>query len=94
MTQRCWHIVGYDSTEKIFEKKVKMGWFSENQIEQILRALTARAGLDFEEIVGAYAKRGAKVSNELPHVHRDFQNGTLMCGTNPHFIAKVTTDVS
>lgn len=94
MIQRYWHIVGYDSAEKIFEKKVKIGCYSENQIQQLLRALAARAELGFEEIVGAYAKRGTKISNKLLHVHRDSRYAMLMCGTNPNFIAKVTTDGS
>lgn len=94
MTQYYWHIVGYDGTEIIFEKKIKNGCFSDSQIEQLLRALTAKAGLDCDEIVGAYAKRGTKVSTELLHVERDFQSGTLICGTNPYFIAKVTIDGS
>jgi len=94
MTQRYWHILGHDSTKKIFEKKVKIGCYSDNQIEQLLKALAARAELDFEEIVGAYAKRGTKISNDLLEVHRDHRHGMLMCGTNPSFIAKVTTDGS
>lgn len=94
MTQRYWHIVGYDSSEKIFEKKVKLGCYSENQIEQLLMALAARAGLDFDEIMGAYAKRGTKVANDLLDVHRDGFHATVMCGTNPYFIAKVTKDGS
>lgn len=94
MTQRYWHIVGYDSTEKIFEKKVKFGCYSDNQIEQLLMALVARAGLDFEEIAGAYAKRGTKFANDLLHVQRDGLHATIMCGTNPHFTATVTTDGS
>ena len=94
MKQRYWHIIGYDGTDKIFERKVKIGCYSENQMKQLLRALVARAGLDFEEIIGAYAKRRTRLSNDLLHVHREFRGGTLMCGTNPHFIAKETTDGS
>jgi len=78
MTQRDWQIVGYRSTERIFETKIKKGCLSDAKIEELLRALTAEAGFagfECEEIVGAYAKRGSRVSNELLHVQWDFESG-------------------
>ncbi len=57
MKQRHWHIEGHDSFEKIYDKKVKLGCFSENQIKDLVKALTAKAAFNFDEIVGAYAKK-------------------------------------
>ena len=94
MTQRDWQIVGYRSTERIFETKIKKGCFSDAKIEELLRALTAKAGFECEEIVGAYAKRGSRVSSELLHVQWDFESRTVRCGTNPYVIAKVPLDSS
>ncbi len=93
MAQRYWHILGFDSTEKIFDKKVKVGVFTENQIKAVLMALAAKAGLDFEEIVGAYAKKKTKISNELLSIKKEGPYPTYMCGDNPYFIASVVTDV-
>jgi hypothetical protein len=84
-----WRVRGYDSTTPIFEKTVTVTWFSEGQIKQLLKALVARAGLDYSEIVGAYAKRGTKIANDHLHVHKDPAQPTYMCGSNPHFTASI-----
>ena len=70
-----------------------MGCFTENQIKALLMALAAKAGLNFEEIVGAYAKKKTKISNDLLSIQKDGLYPTYMCGSNPHFIASVVTDV-
>ncbi len=80
-----WDIRGYDSSESIFKTKVETGLFTDDQIEHLLKALAAKAGLTYEEIVGAYAKRRARISNSLLDVHKDYP--TYMCGTNPVFTA-------
>lgn len=92
MSQRYWHIEGYDSTTKIFDKKIKAGYFTENQIKSLLMALTARAGLNFNEIVGAYSKKKTRISNDLLSVHKCGPYPEYMCGDNPHFIAKLVVD--
>jgi hypothetical protein len=89
MKQRFWHIEGYDSLTKIYDKKVKVGCFSDNQIKNLLKALTAKAGLSFDEIVGAYAKKKTKISNEHLIIKRDGPYQVYTCGSNPHFIARV-----
>jgi hypothetical protein len=89
MNQKYWHIEGYDSTTKIYDRKVKVGFFSENQIQNLLKALAAKAGLSFDEIVGAYAKKKTKISNDLLSIQKDGPYLIYMCGDNPHFIARV-----
>jgi len=89
MNQRYWLIRGYDSTTLIFEKKVKLGQFTEDQIRRLLQALVAKEGLSCAEMLGAYAKRGTTISNNLLEVHKDLRQPTYMCGTNPHFVASV-----
>jgi hypothetical protein len=93
MTKRYWHIEGYDGTKKIFEKRVKVGLFSQNMVKALLMALTAKAGLNFEEIVGAYAKKKTKISNDLLTIQKDGPYLTFMYGENPHFIAKVIEEI-
>ena len=85
-----WMIRGFDSTKPIFEERVGLGQFTEQQIQRVLQALTAKAGLRFTEIVGAYARRRSKIANKLLEVHRD--GLTYLCGTNPHFVASVVDE--
>jgi hypothetical protein len=92
MTQRYWEIIGYQGTEKIFERKIKLGCYTENQMKHLLKALAAKTGLEADEIVGAYAKRGTKGGNYLLEVRRDPKFATLTCGVNPHFMARVVKE--
>jgi hypothetical protein len=92
MKQRFWHIEGYDSFDKIYDKKVKFGYFSDNQIKDLLKALTAKAALSFDEIVGAYSKKNTKISNEHLLIQRDGPSQVYTCGSNPHFIARVIVE--
>ena len=61
-------IQGYDSSKLIFERTVEIGQFTEGQVKHLLRAPAAKAGLDYHEIVGAYAKRG-KLNRKRPSHH-------------------------
>lgn len=87
-----WRICGYDSSKRIFERTVELGQFTENQMKHLLMTLTAKAGLDYDEIVGAHATRGTKTSNVLLIVHRDSGYPTFSCGSNPHFAASVVDE--
>jgi hypothetical protein len=89
MSNLYWHIEGYDSSDKIYDKKVKVGCFSHKQIQAVLKTLAAQAGLNFDEIVGAYAKKGTTIANDLLCIHREGPHQIYFCGTNPYFIARV-----
>lgn len=90
MTQpRYWKICGYDSTTPIFEAKVPIGCMTEEQLKTTLRCLTAKAGLCFDEIVGAHVKRRTKMANSLLQVQKDGPYPTFHCGDNPFFTARV-----
>ena len=65
---------------------------TDDQIKQMLKALVAKAGLDYGEIVGAYAKRRTNIANELLAVHRQSESATFSCGTNPHFVASIVDE--
>ena len=92
MKQRFWHIEGYESLTKIYDKKVKVGCFSDNQIKDLLKALTANAGLSYDEIAGAYAKKKTKIANEHLLIKKDGSYQVYTCGNNPHFIARVIVE--
>jgi hypothetical protein len=88
MSAWYWHIEGYDGTQKIFECEVKYAHFSKTQIEAVLMALAAKAGLTFTEIINAYASPKTPARNQLLHVHRSFgPRPTYTCGDNPSFSA-------
>ena len=92
MNQKYWHIEGYDSTTKIYDRKVIVGSFSNNQIQNLLKALVAKAGLSFDEIVGAYAKKKTRISNDFLLIQKEGPYPVYVCGDNPHFIARIVVE--
>jgi hypothetical protein len=84
-----WRIRGYDSLKTIFEEQVELGQFTVKQVCHLLQALAAKEGLSFKETVGAYAKRGTKISNDLLAVQKDSTCLAWTCGDNPFFTASV-----
>ena len=85
-TGSYWLIEGFDGTSKIYERKARVGQLTIDQAKDLLRALTAKAGLTFDEMVGAYATRRTRIANDHLHVHRDGPFPVFSCGQNPHFI--------
>ena len=92
MKKLYWRIRGYDSLEQIFDRTVELGQFTENQIKRLLMTLAAKAGLGYDEIVGAYATRRTKIANDLLTVQKDSMYSTYCCGSNPHFAASVVDE--
>jgi hypothetical protein len=86
--QQHWVITGYESTRKIYERKVKAGIFNEKQTERLLMALSAK-DLTFDEILGACAKKKTKISNGLLTVHRETARYLFWCGQNRYFTAEI-----
>ena len=92
MNKRYWKIEGYDSLENIYEKKIPIRDIGENQIVNILKCLAANGGLNFDEIVGAFASRLSKISNDLlkvPRHQRQRLYQSYSCGENPCFTARI-----
>ena len=88
--KRYWKIQGWDSTKKLFEFKVKLGQITENGMNDLLRALTAKYALDDSEIISSYAKKRTKIHSNYLEVQRlTGKKYTLSCGTNPYVIAVV-----
>jgi len=86
---KFWKIEGYDSLTKIYEKELKLSYFSEKQIQDVLKVLVAKAGLEFDEIVGAYARKKTKIANDSLLVQKDGPYPRFMCGENPYFTARI-----
>jgi hypothetical protein len=90
MKEHYWLIEGYDSLTKIYERKEKVGLFSRNQIQALLKTLAAREGLTRDEIVEAYARKGTRIANRLLSVRKESR--CLSCGENPHFTARIVRE--
>ena len=88
MPKTHWLIQGYDSQTKFYERRVNVGQLTDKQVEAMLMALAAKAGLTFDEIVGAYAKKRTKIANGLLVVSREGANQRFVCGENPFFTAR------
>ena len=85
-----WRIVGYQSTKKIFETDLPYGLFTDRQMSNVLRVLTAKAGLTFDEIIDSYVGRHTKrYRSELEVQVQGKPKFCLTCGSNPYFVASV-----
>jgi hypothetical protein len=89
MSERYWRIRDYKSLEEFFDTMIPLGSITAEQIKELLKCLAAKDGLTYNEIIGGYVKRKAKLAN----VHLDVQkNGPYpeySCGACPTFIAIV-----
>ena len=91
-TGRYWRISGYRGEVKIFETKVRYSDFSENQMKCLLKAMASKQGLDFDQMIGAYAAKQAGIFNDLLCVRVDNNTRTLTCGSDPYFTATLVVD--
>jgi len=82
-----WLIQGFDGLSKTHEWRIDAHNISEKNLQLLLRALVAKAGLTLDEIVGAHVNRRARLSNGLLHVSRDGPRLRFTCGDNPYFVA-------
>jgi AICAR transformylase/IMP cyclohydrolase PurH len=83
-----WRIEGYDSAKLIYQKYVRESCMSKAQLRNALQCLAAKAGLNNDEIIGAYAKKTANITNRLLDIHKGKRH-ELRCGDNPHFCAVI-----
>ena len=83
-----WIIRGYDGVSLIYERRVDAGQITEGQMKALLMALAAKAGLTFDEIVSAYAKKGTRIHHDFLLVQRDGPHCRFYCGSDPHFVAE------
>ncbi len=86
---KYWRIQGFDGLKQIYQEDVGAGIFTERQLKILLQTLVAKASLDFNEIVGALARRKSKRSNELLVVKHEKPYPKYSCGDNPFFTATV-----
>ncbi|HKV48719.1 MAG TPA: hypothetical protein VJN69_11570 [Candidatus Acidoferrales bacterium] len=87
--QTQWLIEGYDGTTKIYQRRIDTSHLTDRQLRALLMTLTAKAGLTFDEIVGAFAKRRTRFANDHLTVRREGPYLRFHCGNNPYFVARI-----
>lgn len=88
MSQSYWVITGWNSTEKIYEKKIKHGVVTKENMKILLKTMVAKEALTHDEILGSYQKQRTIGVNELLAVQEDVERHTLSCGDSIWFTAK------
>ncbi len=89
--KKVWRIEGYNGLSKIFEEDIPTGLLTENKLQMLLQTLTAKASLDYSEIIGALVRRKSKRSNDLLQVTHHKPKPEYSCGENPYFTVRVIT---
>jgi len=87
-----WRISGFDGLEMIFETNVGIGRFTDQGIQDLLRALTARGALTNDEIIRSFARRGTKIANDRLAVRKNLDSSTFTCSSNPFFTASIVDE--
>ena len=59
---------------------------------ELLRCFAAKEALSYQEILGAYVKRGTRLAHELLHVQKNGPYPEYNCGQDPSFIAIVVDE--
>jgi hypothetical protein len=93
MQKTYWRIDGYDSTTRIFREIIPCTHITDAELTALLRALVAKYGqLTDKEVIGSYLRRNVKGHQRHLEVTRPANlPSSIMCGSNPHFIATACT---
>jgi hypothetical protein len=90
MAKRYWRINGQKKFDTIFDEMIPEGCITERQLKELLKCLSAKAGLTYEEIIGAYVKRKTKRAHMILEVQG---NGLgYFCGNDPAFVATLVDE--
>jgi len=92
--KRFWRIQVFDSLSPLFETTIPASRITSNELDALLRTLTAKHSLDDDEIVNAHLRRRPRKNTSKPHPPRPldvrWSNSTVLmgtCGENPHVVA-------
>ena len=88
---RVWRVEGFNGLNRIYKEDINIGLLTEKRIQLLLQTLTAKASLDYSEIVGALVRRRSKRANSLLEVTHYKPKSEYSCGQNPYFTARVVT---
>ena len=92
MTKKFWRIVGYDSTSKIFERRLPFGVLSETEVERLLQRLVCRH-LTSDEITDGSLRRSNPAYRPLLELRRERSGKfSISAGDNPHYIVSLVSE--
>jgi hypothetical protein len=89
MPKRFWRIRGHKGFDVFFDATIPVGLLTEDQLKHLLRCLAAKAGLDYDEVIGGYVKRRTRRAHGLLDVHKHGPYPEYCCGNDPSFTAIV-----
>jgi hypothetical protein len=93
-TKRYWKVVGYDSTKKVFEKVMPLGFLSEVEMTVMLQRLVA-ATFTPDDIIRASLRSSSRYY--APHLEAQTESGpppkrfSISVGYSRHYVASVWT---
>jgi hypothetical protein len=92
MAKRFWRIRGYKKFDEILDVTIPIGRLTTGRLQELLKALAAKEGLAYPEIVGAYVKHNSRTANDLLRVQKPGPGPEYMCGEDPHFVAVIVDE--
>jgi hypothetical protein len=92
MAKHFWRIRGYKGFDTFFDEMISYGCLTDDQLKQLLKCLSAKEGLSYSEIIGAYVKRKTKSANGLLDVQKYGHSQGYSCGQDPYFNAVIVDE--
>jgi hypothetical protein len=89
MGHRVWRVTGWNSLEKVYERRFPLNDFSEGQMTQMLVRFVAKL-MTFDEIAAHCRKRRkGEARGEFEAIVASGGSNSISVGTNPYFVAEV-----
>jgi len=90
--KRYWRIRGHKKFETFLDITIPVRCLTEGRLRELLKCLLAKANMEYEEIVGAYVKRGTRVAHDFLEVHKNGPYPEYHCGIDAIFVAIVVDE--
>jgi hypothetical protein len=90
--KRFWRIKGYKKFDTFFEVTIPIGCITDAQLVGLLKCLSAKANASFEDIVGAYVKRGTRLAHDYLEPRSSFPQFGYWCTGDVQFVAGIVDE--
>ena len=92
MAKRFWRIRGYKGFDPFFDETIAVGCMTEEQLIQLMKCLSAKATLTYDEIIGAYVKRKTCRAHSLLEIRRNGPYPEFHSLGDPYFISVIVDE--
>jgi hypothetical protein len=82
-----WRVRGFRGPKSFYDYCIPFGAITEEEIQNLLRCMTAKANLSYDEIISAHSKQNTRWCNSLLDVRKIGHYSEYECGTDPRFTA-------